>query len=46
MDDLEVTFTIDVTPQAPSRMASSIGKQNVTTLLETTRANNIGRVDV
>ncbi|KAH0840265.1 hypothetical protein J3R83DRAFT_1272 [Lanmaoa asiatica] len=40
MDDLEATFTIDATPQTPSRMVSS-GKQNVTTLLETTRANNM-----
>lgn len=45
MDDLEATFTIDATPQTPSRMASSTGKQNVVTLLETTRANNMGRVD-
>ncbi|KAG6373818.1 hypothetical protein JVT61DRAFT_5963 [Boletus reticuloceps] len=41
MDDLADTFTIDATPQTPSRMTSSIGKQNVTTLLETTRANNM-----
>lgn len=43
MDDLDATFTIDATPQTPSRMASFPGKQNVTTLLETTRANNMGR---
>jgi diaphanous 1 len=41
MDDLEATFTIDTTPQTPSRMVSSAGKQNVITLLETTRANNM-----
>ncbi|KAF8138924.1 hypothetical protein EV363DRAFT_1315171 [Boletus edulis] len=41
MDDLADTFTIDATPQAPSRMTSFIGRQNVTTLLETTRANNM-----
>ena len=45
MDDLEATFTIDATPQTPSRMTSPIGKQNVTTLLETTRANNMGMLD-
>ena len=43
MDDLEVAFTIDATPQTPSRAANFTGKQNITTLLETTRANNMGR---
>lgn len=44
MDDLEATFTIDATPQTPSRMTSSAGKQHVTTLWKTTRANNMGEV--
>ena len=39
--DLESTFVIDNTPSTPSQLLSP-KKQNVTTLLDITRANNIG----
>ncbi|KAH7922962.1 FH2-domain-containing protein [Leucogyrophana mollusca] len=41
MEDLEATFTIDNTPSTPSQITSPTRKQNVTTLLDITRANNI-----
>jgi len=43
MEDLEATFTIDNTPPTPSQiLLSPSKKQTVTTLLDITRANNIG----
>lgn len=42
MEDLEATFTIDNAPSTPSQILSPSRKQNVTTLLDITRANNIG----
>ena len=41
LSDLEGIFVIDNTPKTPSRLFSP-KKQNVTTLLDITRANNIG----
>jgi diaphanous 1 len=43
MDDLEATFTIDNNASAPSQIRSSTRKQSVTTLLDITRANNVGK---
>jgi hypothetical protein len=42
LDDLEATFTIDNTPTSHSKAANTTRKQSVTTLLDITRANNIG----
>lgn len=42
MEDLEATFIIDNTPASPSQILRSPTKQSVTTLLDITRANNIG----
>lgn len=43
MKDLESIFVIDNSPPTPSQILLSPGrKQNVTTLLDITRANNIG----
>jgi diaphanous 1 len=41
LSDLEAIFVIDNTPKTPSQLFSP-KKQNVTTLLDITRANNIG----
>ncbi|GLB34079.1 putative diaphanous FH3 domain contatinign protein [Lyophyllum shimeji] len=41
MDDLEAIFVIDNAPSTPSQILSPTRKQNVTTLLDITRANNI-----
>jgi len=41
LSDLESIFIIDNTPKTPSQLFSP-KKQNVTTLLDITRANNIG----
>jgi hypothetical protein len=43
MDDLEATFTIDNNPSTPSQIRSPTRKQNITTLLDITRANNVGK---
>jgi len=43
MEDLEATFTIDNTPTASSQIKSPAKKQSVTTLLDISRANNIGK---
>jgi diaphanous 1 len=42
LDDLEATFTIDDTTTPSSKAANPTRKQSVTTLLDITRANNIG----
>lgn len=43
MDDLEATFTLDNAPSSPSQISLGPAKRhNVTTLLDITRANNIG----
>lgn len=42
MEDLEATFIIDNTPASPSQILRGPTKQSVTTLLDITRANNIG----
>jgi len=44
LEDLATVFSIDSTPSTPSQIMSSKKKQNVTTLLDISRANNIGMV--
>lgn len=47
MDDLEATFAIDNTPASSSQLVKSPSqKQNVTTLLDITRANHIGNMSI
>ncbi len=44
LDDLESTFAIETTPSTSSQVSlMSPKKQNVTTLLDITRANNVGK---
>lgn len=42
MDDLDATFTIDNQASAPRPSSTSAKNQNVTTLLDITRAQNVG----
>ena len=42
LDDLEATFSVDHMPVTPSQTANPTRKQSITTLLDITRANNIG----
>jgi diaphanous 1 len=43
LDDLESTFSLDNALDPPSHRANSVRKASVTTLLDITRANNIGK---
>jgi len=43
LSDLEATFVVDNTPTSPSPLLSP-QKQNVKTVLDISRANNIGRL--
>jgi hypothetical protein len=43
MDDLEANFAIDTNSSTPSQIRSPTRKQSVTTMLDITRANNVGK---